>query len=124
MSHNTLTVSGDREEKIMFHQPITTIERNDQMLAVELQHRVPMCVPAVVASLIISEMGAPAIRSRQLNSWYGYFHLEEKKTPFALYMDHNGQTSIAASILETDALANALEHLVPAIEIIEIRGRR
>lgn len=108
----------------MFHQPITSIERNDQMLAVELQHRVAQAIPAVVASMIAAELGEPAMRSPVLNSWYGYFHLEGRKTPFALYMNRNGQTSIAASILEVEALDNALTHLLPEIEIVEVRGRR
>lgn len=106
-------------------RPITTFEKNDGMLACELSHRVTHPASLVLARLIISELGNASFENlKTYSSWYAYAHFEGAKVPFSVTIDHNGQASIACSVLEEDALALALRNIVPDLEICEIGAPR
>ena len=98
----------------------TTIERNDNLLSVELSHRVNLPIDPLQAGLIIAEMGDPAFERGDMSAWYGYLIRGGIKVPFGLLLQRDGQVAISASVLETESLAIALDGLAPPIEFVQV----
>lgn len=108
-------------------QPVTTLQRDDDMRSVELDHYATSPITPVLASLLINELGNPSLHTSSFDAWYGRVFYRDSQVPFAMRMDPLGRTTIAFPVLAGETMLHALENLLPAVslELIELpRGMK
>ncbi len=102
-----------------------TFTKSDDMLANELSHPVTFPITAVLAGILIRELGNASFMARHGDAaWYIRADHRGVRIPFTLRVTPSGATFIGCSWDEQCAVQVALSEIDPGLEIIPIGVRR